>query len=98
MVAMDSRSSRSAGVPYAKLIPMQPSPMADTSGPPVPSVRFCMGRPPERRGGCRERGTPSSISATGLVGNADGAALTRRGLGVLARQAIGIRAEDELAV
>src|SRR5205807_7967185 len=42
MVAMDSRSSCSSGVPYAKLIPIQPSPMADTSKLLFPSLRFCI--------------------------------------------------------
>src|SRR2546427_783671 len=41
-VAVDSCSSRSSGVPYAKLIPIQPIPMADTSRVLLPSLRFCM--------------------------------------------------------
>ena len=36
MVATDSRSS---GAPYDWLMPMQPSPSAETSSPCVPSVR-----------------------------------------------------------
>src|SRR6476646_4005788 len=39
MVAIDSRSSRSSRVPYAWLIPISPSPMAETVRPWVPSVR-----------------------------------------------------------
>src|SRR5215472_4434356 len=48
---MDSVSSRSSGVPYDWLIPMQPSPSAETFKPCVPSVRAVnMWHPSERVG------------------------------------------------
>src|ERR1700722_6276330 len=40
----DTISCLSPAGPYAKLMPMQPSPSADTSRPVVPRVRFCMCR------------------------------------------------------
>src|SRR3954454_18590301 len=40
MVAIDSRSSRSSGVPYDALMPMQPRPISETSRPCRPSLRF----------------------------------------------------------
>src|SRR3954452_11703691 len=40
MVAIDSRSSRSSGVPYDALMPMQPRPISETSRPCRPSFRF----------------------------------------------------------
>src|SRR4051794_22081280 len=39
-VATDSRSSRSSGVPYDALMPMQPRPISETSRPCRPSFRF----------------------------------------------------------
>jgi hypothetical protein len=39
MVAMDSRSSRSSGVPYAWVIPIRPGPSAETVRPWLPRVR-----------------------------------------------------------
>src|SRR5215210_8118438 len=48
-------SPRSGGGPREALIPMQPSPIAETSGPWVPSLRFCIARPPSTSGRFAEK-------------------------------------------
>ncbi len=35
-------SARSGAMPYDEVVPMQPKPIAETSGPSVPSLRVCI--------------------------------------------------------